>query len=306
MNLLDRFKNSFLSKPKEISFALAGGGCKALFALGVGERLRNWGIRIREISGVSAGSAAALMILSGKEEESIEYFEELLKRNNSNFYVKKLFKGKRPFPHENMYRRTIRYSIDFKKIKESGAKIYISAIKAFPKKTTIKNFWNKLNLIPRTMRAVLLDDRDKDRGIPFNRVEKIINKWNLKEILFTEDDLSSPEIAEQIILNSSSIPPVFSFQKTNGEYYLDGGLTNNLLIEHFSNKYKKIAVYYEDSTLIGKVPDILKDVFLIKPFSKLPIVTFDYTNSLGARKTFEMGREEAEKRKSEIYNFLEA
>jgi len=303
MNLFDNFKNTFKNS-KEISFALAGGGCKALFALGVGERFRNWGIKIKEISGVSAGSAVALMILSGKEEEGIEYFEELLKRNKSNFHFNKLLKGKRPFPHENMYRRTIRYSIDFDKIKESGAKIYITAVKAFPKKTTLKNFWNKLNLIPTTMKAVLLDDRDKDRGVPHSRVEKIIEKWNLREILFTEKDLSSPEITEQIILNSSSIPPVLSFQKTDGEYYLDGGLTNNLLLEPFSNLYKKIAVYYEGSTLVGKDPSLLKDVFLIKPKEKLPIVTFDYTNSIGARKAFEMGREEAEKNKSLIYKFL--
>ncbi|MDX1958514.1 MAG: patatin-like phospholipase family protein [Leptospiraceae bacterium] len=305
MNLLESIQNSFLPKKKEISFALAGGGCKALFALGVGERLKAWGVKIKEISGVSAGAAVALMIISDNEEAGIEYFEELLKRNKSNFHVDKLFTGKRPFPHETMYRRTIRYSIDFEKIRQSGVKIYISAVKAFPKRTTIKNFWNKLNLIPTTMRAVIMDDRDKEKGVPHSRVDRIIQKWNLKEILFTEKDLSTPEVTEQIILNSSSIPPVLSFQKTGGEYYLDGGLTNNLLIEHFSNLYKKIAVYYEDVTLFGKAESMLRDVFLIRPNSKLPIETFDYTNSIGARLAFEMGREEAEKQKSQILKFLE-
>ena len=58
-------------KNNEIALAIAGGGCKALYGLGVGFKLRNWGIKIKEISGVSAGSAIGLMILSQREEEGI-------------------------------------------------------------------------------------------------------------------------------------------------------------------------------------------------------------------------------------------
>ena len=36
----------------EASLAIAGGGCKALYAMGVGYKLRKWGIQIKEISGV--------------------------------------------------------------------------------------------------------------------------------------------------------------------------------------------------------------------------------------------------------------
>ena len=62
----------------EASLAIAGGGCKALYAMGVGYKLRKWGIQIKEISGVSAGAAMALGILSESEDESIEYFSELI------------------------------------------------------------------------------------------------------------------------------------------------------------------------------------------------------------------------------------
>ncbi len=304
------FENLFFNQPKpkkrEISLALAGGGCKALFALGVGYMLRSWGIQIREISGVSAGSAAALMILSEKEEEGLEYFEELLKRNKRNFYVKRLVFGRRPFPHENMYRRTIRYSIDFEKIRKSGVKIFISAVKAFPKLDNFKTYWNKLSLIPTTMRAVILDEKDKERGIVPKRVKKIIDKWKLEEIIFTNEDIQTPEVAEQIILNSSSIPPVVSFQKTDRAYFLDGGLTNNLLLEYFSNKFKKIAVYYEENTLFGKTKEVLQNVFFIRPPHKLPIKTFDYTDYIGARKTYELGKETALRKKHEILEFLDS
>jgi hypothetical protein len=170
---------------KEIALAIAGGGCKALYGLGVGYKLRKWGLKIKEISGVSAGSAIGLMILSGREEEGIEYFEQLLKRNKSNFRPHHLLMGKRPFPHENMYRRTLRYAIDFEKIGKSRVKIFILAVKAFPRKGKLHNYWKKLLLIPKTMRAVLLDDKDKEKGLPAHRVNQIVNDWNLKEVIFT-------------------------------------------------------------------------------------------------------------------------
>ena len=300
-NKIDKvFKNN------EIALAIAGGGCKALYGLGVGFQLRSWGLKIREISGVSAGSAIGLMILSGREEVGIEYFEQLLKRNKRNFWPHRLLLGKRPFPHENMYRRTLRYAIDFEKISKSRVKIFILAVKAFPRKGNLHNYWKKLLLIPKTMRAVLLDDKDKKKGLPCNRVNKIVKEWNLKEVIFTNKDFQYPAITEQIIMNSSSIPPVISFQRINEEYYLDGGLMNNLLLECFSDNRKKIGIYYEDTTLYGKSDEILKDPYLIKPKDRLPIHTFDYTNAIGAREAYELGKKDAEEQKEKIFSFLNA
>lgn len=288
----------------EIALAIAGGGCKALYGLGVGFKLRSWGLKIKEISGVSAGSAIGLMILSGREEAGIEYFEQLLKRNKRNFWPHRLLLGKRPFPHENMYRRTLRYAIDFERISKSRVKIFILAVKAFPRKGKLHNYWKKLLLIPKTMRAVLLDDKDKEKGLPCNRVSKIVKEWNLKEVIFTNKDFQYPAITEQIILNSSSIPPVLSFQRINEEYYLDGGLTNNLLLESFSNTRKKIGIYYEDTTIYGKSESALRNTYLIKPVEKLPIHTFDYTNAIGAREAYELGKKDAEGQKEKIFSFL--
>lgn len=288
----------------EIALAIAGGGCKALYALGVGLKLRKWGIRIKEISGVSAGSAIGMMILSKREEEGIEYFEEILRRNSRNFRPWELLFGNRPWPHENMYKRTLRYAIDFEKIRKTKVKFFVQAIKAFPRKSKIQNYWNKLRLIPRTMRAVILDDRDLENGMPQSRVKKIIEEWNLTEVIYTNKDFLNHELIEQIIMNSSSIPPVLSFQKINEEYYLDGGLTNNLLLEPFSKDLKKIGIYYENTTILTKPKNIFKNTFLIKPEKTLPITTFDYTNSIGAREAFELGKKDAENIKDKIFKFL--
>lgn len=287
----------------EVSLAIAGGGCKALYGMAIGYKLRKWGVQLKEISGVSAGAAMALGILSETEEETIEYFSELTKRNKSNFQVMSLFQGKSPFPHENIYRRLIRHGLNLEKVRKSKIKIYIAAVQAIPKKSGLNHYWDIAKLVTETTRAYLLDENDKEEGIPCNRVSTIMQRWNMMPIVYTNRDLKSLEVIENIILNSSSIPPVVSFQNNSKVYFLDGGLTNNLLLERFSKKAKKIGVYYEDTTIFGKDRALLESTFLIKPSRKLPIASFDYTDPVAVKECYELGKEDAEKLKNEILNF---
>ncbi len=307
MKVISLLKTGFykvFGQPKT-ALAFAGGGCKALYALGVGSRLRQWGIRFNEMSGVSAGAAFILTILSEREEDALEYFEELVKRNPKNFHITNLLKGKRPYPHEQMYRRAIRTHLDLEKIKKSGTKVFILSIRAFPREEKFYNYYRKARLIPQTARAIILDEKDKEKRIPCDRVGRIVQRWNLTEVIFTEKDFIYPEMVEQIVMNSSSVPPVVSFQRIQGEYYLDGGVTNNLLLEKFSPGIKKIAVYYDDVTIVDKDKRLLDETFLIQPKGgRLPITTFDYTNAKKARATFELGKEDAERLKSKIYEYL--
>lgn len=288
----------------EVNLAVAGGGCKAFYALGFGSKLREWGVRFKGMSGVSAGAAMILCILSETEEKSVEYIASLTRRNEKNFHLSRIFKKQRPFPHENMYRRTIRYGLNFSKVRNSSVKIYIQAIEAIPKqKDKLGDFINKAKLISQTARAYILDEIDKEKGLEANRVRKIVEKWNLKEVIYTNEDLNDERVLEQIILNSSSIPPVVGFQNDNQVYYLDGGLTNNLLLEVFPLYEKKIGIYYEKTTIVGKDPKVLENTLLIYPSRPLKITSFDYTNPEGLIDTFELGRRDAEEKKEEILEF---
>lgn len=292
-------------RPLEVCLGIAGGGCKAFYALGIGHELRKWGIKLSQLSGVSAGSAMALCLISENEESVVEYFEEITKRNDSNFKLSNLFFGERVFPHETMYRRTIRFAMNWEKIKSSRSRIYIHTVKATPQvEEGIKSKYIIAKLIAETAQAFTRDEKDRIAGIPCNRVQEILLKWNMTEVLFTEKDFISPEVLEQIIINSSSIPPVVSIQNIQNEYYLDGGLTNNLLLECFPKNLPKVGIYYEDSTLIGKSPSILNDCFLIRPSKPLPITSFDYTNPVGVREAYELGKSDANLIKTEIIDYI--
>ncbi len=293
-----------LPSPYEVNLAVAGGGCKAFYALGFGSKLREFGVRFKGMSGVSAGAAMILCILSETEEKSVEYIASLTRRNEKNFDLARIFRKQHPFPHENIYRRTIRYGLNFEKVRTSPVKIYIQAIQAIPKqKDKLGDFINKAKLISQTARAYILDEIDKEKGIESNRVQKIVEKWNLKEIIYTNEDLNDEKVLEQIILNSSSVPPVVEFQSDKEAYFLDGGLTNNLLLEVFPLQEKKIGIYYEKTTIIGKDPKVLENTLLIYPSRPLKITSFDYTNPEGLIDTFELGRKDAETKKEEILEF---
>ncbi|PJZ70016.1 phospholipase [Leptospira perolatii] len=293
-----------LWRENEICFAIAGGGCKAFYGLGIGSELKSWGIKLKQVSGVSAGAAMVLCLLSETEEETVAFFENIVRKNPSNFYISKFFKGQKAFPHEDMYRRTIRFGMDFDKIRQSGAKAFIHTIRAIPKATSLKNKFRLARLIAETGRAFMEDERDRSKGLHTERTFRVLRSWNMKEVLFTEADFNDPVLIEQIILNSSSIPPIVSFQSDGKEYYLDGGLTNNLMLEAFPPGAKIIGVHYEETTLVGKDRRLLDRCLLIKPSQQLPITSFDYTDPVGVRKTFELGKLDARRNKEMILDYL--
>ncbi|WCL49214.1 patatin-like phospholipase family protein [Leptospira sp. GIMC2001] len=304
---LERIVHNFIEifSPPEVALAIAGGGCKALYGLGVGYEMKQWGLALKEVSGVSAGSAMALCLIGGSEEETVEYFEEITRRNDSNFKLSNLFFGERVFPHESMYRRTIRFAANWDAIKNSSSKVFILTVRAKPKvEEKFKARVELGKLIAETAQAYTKDERDRLAGIVCNRTQEVLKKWNMTEIVYTEKDFHSPEVLEQIIMNSSSIPPVVSMQSKENEYYIDGGLTNNLALEFFSDHLPKIGIYYEDSTLIGKNPDILNNTYLIKPSEPLPITSFDYTNPKGVRAAYELGKKDARNQKEKIMEHI--
>ncbi|EKR62108.1 MULTISPECIES: patatin-like phospholipase family protein [Leptospira] len=289
---------------EEICFAIAGGGCKAFYGLGFGHEMKSWGLKFREVSGVSAGAAMVLCLICGDEEECVSFFENIVRKNPANFYLSRLFKGERVFPHEEMYRKTIRFGMDFQKIVKSGIKVFIHTLKAIPKEDSLRNKFRLARLIAETAKAFLEDERDKKRGLNTGRMQRVLRKWNMKEVLFTEKDFDDEKAVEQIILNSSSVPPVVSVQSHGNEYYFDGGLTNNLLLEVFPPDKKTIGVYYEPTTIVGKDPKLLERCYLQTPSEPLPITSFDYTDPNGVRRAYELGKRDARLNKDKIFEYL--
>ncbi|TGL65750.1 patatin-like phospholipase family protein [Leptospira sarikeiensis] len=294
---------------KEIALAIAGGGIKAFYGLGFAFALRTWGIKIKEVSGVSAGAAMAISTLSETEEDSSNYFQELTKRNPKNFYWNRLLRILPPFPHHGMAKRTVEYCLRFSKLISKSAKIRIHTVE-IPNESLDKNKSGKpiqrllLTKAASIIRAYFKDETLRRKGEEPFEVLKRMKDWGWREKVFTEKDFTDPETVTQIVMNSCSAFPVLPLQSFNGNYYLDGGLTNNLLLEEFSSDLPKIGVFYEPTTLIGKSNSILGDTLLVSPKGPFIEQGFDYTSPSLVKYAFETGRKDAEEQKERILTHL--
>jgi len=296
-----------LSFRPRIGLALSGGGCKAFFGLGVGCVLQEAGIPIDELAGTSAGSAMALTLMSGSAEKVLRYFYAITLRNKSNFHFSRLFRGRRPFPHEGMYRRAITTYMDYEKLRKSRTRVSINALLLPPEKYPPEENWKRLQLYSRMVRAFREEIVQAKRGMFYPVLAKAAIEAELEEVVFHNEDFTSPQRAEDIILASSSVPPLVSFQRIDGNYYLDGGILNNLPILHLEKSDLIVAVYYEKLTRLHAELTGIEEgrtIIYVHPDENLPITTWDYANPNGILQAYEMGRRAGEKTLKVLYNIM--
>ena len=301
MRLLQTVRSTIrkLTGRPRVSLALAGGGCKAFFALGVGHVLLRSGLDIRRISGTSAGSAMAMCLLSDSAEESVRYFCAITRRNPSNFYWSRLLRGRRPWPHERMYRNTITSYTDFDRIQRSKIELAVNALRVPAKYQGLASYWQRYHLMGRIIAAYQREMRYAAQGIYRPCMRAIAQEVGLEEQIFTKADLNTPRKLADIVLAASSIWPLLRFQQfESGELYLDGGITNNLPVIALPREDFIIAVHYDDRRMTRYFyeqtgDDVGRQIYYIAPEQPLGIETFDYANSDGVRRAFEAGQRAA-------------
>lgn len=300
-------RRTLLRKPR-IGLTLAGGGCKAFFGLGVGKVLMEAGIKFHAVSGTSAGSAMAMSLISGQVENLVEYFYAITSRNRRNFYWSRLLLGRQPFPHERMYRSAILTYVDPERILKSKVKLAFNAMRVPPGLFPPDNAFRRYRLVTEIIGAYRNEIKFAEQGMFRPFLAQAGRRNGLEEVVFTEQDLHSRDHALQIVLASSCVPPLVSYQKLpDGFNYLDGGIENNLPITHLPDCDLYITVYYEEISrrLMEQAGhDRGKNIYYIAPAGELPITTWDYANPKGVRECYEYGRRAGERALPEIRRLL--
>lgn len=260
------------------------------------------GLRVTALAGTSAGSAMAASLLQGNHKDVVEYFRSVTLRNPANFHARKLLIGSRPFPHEKMFRRAIATYIDWKNFVQSKIKIVVNALQV--PEEIYSSAWKRARLVMRIMSAYRREMKTVDTGRyrPYLIEESAASK--LQEVTFRNADFSSVGRVEDIILASSSVPPMVRFQKFDGRYFLDGGIFRNLAIDLLEDVDVAVGIHYDIWSRLqyerghgfkrseidvtakeGKRP---RRVFLC-PDKRLPIQTWDYANPRGVTLAYEEG-----------------
>lgn len=297
MNRLRRIVSRITGR-RRIGLALSGGGCKAFFGLGVGQTLLEAGYAPVATAGTSAGSAMAFTLASNRSEQVVRYFASITRRNPSNFHWKKLLRGHRPFPHERMYRATIASYIDLHALQEGPNQVFVTALRLPPRLYPPNDRLRRLRLVTRLIAEARRDASSVSRGVYHQVLPRFAREAGLEDVVFDRRHFTSRRAIEDIILASSSIPPLVKFQQLeDGCYYLDGGLTRNLPVAALPECDLIVAVYYEEWSraqleLAGEERG--RTIVYVRPDARLPITTWDYANPVGVRSAYDMGRKAGE------------
>lgn len=237
----------------------------------------------------------AMCLLSDSAEESVRYFCAITRRNSANFHWSRLLRGRRPWPHERMYRSTITSYTDVDLLQRSPLELSVNALRVPVEYRGMANYWQRYHLMGRILGAYKRENRYAAQGIYRPMMRAIAEEVGLKEHVFTKQDLNTNRKVTDIVLAASSIWPLLRFQQMeDGELYLDGGITNNLPISSLPREDLIVAVHYDDRRMTRYFyeqtgDDHGRSIYYIAPERALPIEAFDYANADGVRTAYEMG-----------------
>lgn len=285
----------FFRKPRW-GLALAGGGCKAFFGLGVAHALLKRRAPITSLAGTSAGSAMILAALGGQAENVVEYFAMATARNPGNFHWKNLLRLRRPFPHERIYRRTLHTFTNVENLGKTKRRIAVNTL--LVPEHLYPTDWARTKLVYKLAGAFREENLLAEQGIYRRIAGPLALEYGLEEVVFRNEDLDSDQMIVDAVMASSSVPPMVKFQKVRGRYYLDAGLYNNLPVSHLDKDVDVcIAVYYEPISrgqLEQSGDTDGRHIEYVSPPEALPISTWDYANPEGVRGAFAMGMRSGE------------
>lgn len=283
---------------RDLAITFAGGGNRAFYQLGLMNRWRERLLpRVAVMATCSAGACVATLILSGREEQASLFWKERRQGITRNFEWGKLVRGKRPTPHEPIYRETLLHAFmegGFERIRSQPFPVLVLTT-AFPRR------------MPAFV-AVML-------GLCAYNVEKRVRKemihpsfgqhLGFKAMTYDARACETPEELTDLIISSSATPPFTSLGGFDGQRLLDGGIIDNV-----------------PAFLADEVPGVLRNlVLLTRPYPEhltgrqaarlylapdkpLPVNRWDYTRPELIDATVEQGERDAELYSALLDDFL--
>ncbi|NOY92033.1 MAG: hypothetical protein GXP55_12625 [Deltaproteobacteria bacterium] len=271
-----------------IGLTFAGGGNRSFYQVGLWERWRErLSPRVGAVSACSAGAAVAVLLFTERIDEARAAFARLRVGIDGLFDASRLRRGRRPFPHDEVYRATLREAIDeqgFRRLRERPFPIFILS-SAFPP-------WLPKPLAIATGLAMYEVEKARVPGLlhpqsPYKVFRPRV--WDARECA------SVDELVE-LVLASSSTPPFTSLGRFRGETLIDGSMVDNApayLLDRVEGVRRSLVMLtraYADEH-VGRREHRL----YVAPREPLPIARWDYTEHAPIDATIEAGRRDAER-----------
>lgn len=267
----------------------SGGGCRCFWQAGFWtEAAPALGLRPAVIGAVSAGSAMACALMAGRMDEALEVFKDAARRNHANSYPRNYWRGLPVFPQEQLYRQTIRAATDAEALARLHAGPEIRVLLGRPPQWAGR--YGTLALGTVAMYSKRWLERD------------LHGPWGLRagfraESVSVRDCTSASEL-EDLILQSSCIPPAIPLYWRDGRPVVDGGVVDGVPVEVVPEA-RSLLVLLSSHRPQERIPRVAGRTY-VAPSQEVPIDKWDYTSPERVQATFDLGRRDGERFAREI------
>jgi predicted acylesterase/phospholipase RssA len=299
---------------RDLGITFAGGGTSSFYQLGLMNRWREKLMpRVGAFATVSAGACVAAIALSGRQDAVAELWRARTLGIRRNFDWRLLVRGRRPNPHESIYRELLLQAFDgggFDRIRALPIPFFVLTT-GFPRAmpSAIAAVW-----------ALAIHGAEKVNG-----GQKIHSTFSRKPgfnaVVFDARECASPDELADLIIASSATPPFTSVGRFGGRRLLDGGLIDNapvFLMNRVPEVRRNLVLLtrhrrhdarpngnHRQSGGPGDSLDNGSNRLYVTPSEPLPLSTWDYTRPQAIFDIVALGERDGDVYSARLADFLD-
>ena len=283
---------------RNLGLTLAGGGNRAFWQLGMLERWSpELSPRLGSVAACSAGASMAVTWLSGRQAATHEYWLGRRSHVTRNFEWGRLLTGRRPTPHEPIYRDTLRHALadgGLQRIRDLPFPLLILTA-SFPR-------WVPVALATAAGMTAYSIERQLRMGKLHPRSGQLIG---FRPVVVDARSCVEPEDLVDLVLASSATPPFTAIGRHRGRRLLDGGMVDNapaFVAEQAPGVARNLVLLtrpYPDGSVGWKGTRLY-----LCPTEPTPINRWDYTSVDRVDATVRLGQLDAERHAGAVAEFL--
>ncbi len=272
---------------RDLGLSFAGGGNRSFYQQGLVEA---WGEqlwpRVAAVSGCSAGSAIAILLLSGRRDEARSHWDGLRKGIRKNIDWRRALRGEPIAPHGPIYRSTVVHALidgGFERIRALPFPIYVLC--------TIAPSYVPMRAAVWLGFGAYAFEKQRKPELLHPRAGLTLG---YREFVFDARDCETPDELADLVLASSATPPFTPVGNFRGLALLDGGIVDNApayLVERHPDVKRNLVLLsrpYPEGTAGERGSRLY-----IAPSQRVPVERWDYTEHAPVAETLALGARDA-------------
>lgn len=262
----------------------SGGGCRCFWQLGFWtEAAPTLDLAPQVVAGVSAGSGMACAALMDAAEDLLADFKDRVAANERNVYPANALRGEPVYPHERIYRDTIRAVVTEERLAQLHAGPDVRVLLGRPPEWAGGAATLALGFVGRQAERRLGGGVHATWG----------RRMGFRPEVVSVRSCETPEALADLVMHSSCTPPAMPLYRRGARPVLDGGIVDGVPTEA-AEPARQMLVLLSRHRPEAELPRAPGRHY-VAPSQPLPIETWDYTNPAGVQRAFDLGRRDAER-----------